>query len=118
MTEFEMVKKHYTHIAPIIENAVYNEGKDITEYFGQKVMAIYNGHGGSGWDVRTLGGFYENDDNYLVLERYDSAGKLDGQSLVEKSNWFLFLVLPENIKKMDNIYREGRIPAPIRPSHD
>lgn len=114
MNEFEILKEHYSHLLPILENTVYNVQQDITKYFGQEIMVIYNGHGGEGWDIRKLAGIYENDDRYLVLERPEGVGV--GRSLVELKRWFLFIVLPENIKKMKKTYWNGRRPAPIRPS--
>ena len=76
-------------------------------------MVIYNGHGGSGWNTRKLTGFCDDNKNYLLLERVENGRS--GRSLLEVKRWFLFIVLPENIEKIDKIYHNGINMAPIRP---
>lgn len=106
----EIIKEYYPHLLPILENVEYNIQKNIAEYFGQDIMVIYNGHGGFGWNIRKLVGIHKNDDRYLVLER------VGGKSLIELGRWFLFIVLPENIEKMNKIYHERGLYAPIYPT--
>ena len=52
--------------------------------------------------------------NYLLLERVENGRS--GRSLIEVKRWFLFIVLPENIEKIDKIYHNGITMAPIRPN--
>jgi hypothetical protein len=114
----EMIKGYYSNLLPLLENAIYNEQQDITKFFGESIMVIYNGHGGTGWDIRTLVGIYENDPRYFLLEMRGQNGECKGQYLLKKEKWFTLIVLPENIEKMNKLYNYRTMSAPIKPDSD
>ena len=121
MNEYkDILTKHYPHLLPLIENAIYNETMDITEYFGKNIMVIYNGHSGCGWNVRKLVGDSERSgcNDYFLLQGVDDNGVVQSESLLWKETWQSSIILPENFDKIDKIYKNGRITAEIRPKEN
>ena len=121
MNEYkDILTKHYPHLLPLIENVIYNETKDITEYFSKNIMVIYNGHNGCGWNIRKLVGDAKQNscDDYFLLQHLDYNGVILNESLLWKETWQSSIVLPENIYKMNKIYKDGRITAEIRPKEN
>jgi len=116
-----ILTKHYPHILPLIENAIYNETRDITDYFGKDIMVIYNGHNGSGWNVRRLVGYAETggwNKGYFSLQHLNVDGSVLSESLLWEETWQSSIVLPENFDKMNKVYNHGRRTAEIRPKED
>ena len=93
-----ILTKHYPHLLPLIENAIYNETQNIEDYFGKDIMVIYNGHNGCGWNIRRLVGDAEEDGwnkCYFSLHYLDHAGVVLSESLLWKQTWQSSIVLPE-----------------------
>jgi len=106
----ELLKKYFPDIHVIINNIKYNKAQDITNYFGKEIQVIYAGHGGNGWNFRTLLGYFNEDKSYLKICGSDEKDF----TLISITEWFSQVVLPESFDVMKNHFKQHS--APILPN--
>ena len=95
----DSLKEHFPDIYIFVKEIEYNKTQNIEEYFGKKILMIKGGHGGHGYDVRTLTGYYYNDDPRIDAKEYLQIIGPKSTSLCKTNTWhgdiFLEHRLPE-----------------------
>lgn len=97
----DSLKEHFPDIYIFVKEIEHNKTQNIEDYFGTKVLMIKGGHGGHGYDVRTLTGYFNDNDPKIEYKKYLEITSPESTSLCETSTWhgdiFLWDRLPELI---------------------
>jgi len=113
----DILKKSFPEVYVRIKEIQHNMKQNIEDYFGKKILIIPNGHGGMGFDLRTIKGWYltthPNHPPCFEITRPQD----DGCSLLMEENWHKDVIFLDHIEEMmtlakkvgaDHLYYELR----------
>jgi hypothetical protein len=106
----ELLKQFYPDIFVHLKEIEYNMTLNIEDYFGREVIMIKSGHGGAGYNVRLLRGYYTRDikypKKYLEIAKQEERSIPAMVSICETDGWAGEIFLLERVKNILDLIDE------------